>query len=297
MQVAWKGVYPAVTTQFGDNEAVDLRATMQHVEALVAAGVHGIVMLGTLGEGTSLERAEKLAVLEATVGTVAGRVPVLCGVAEYTTAQAASLASAAEAAGVDGLMVLPGMVYRSDRRETLAHMRAVARASDLPVMVYNNPVSYGVDIDPATFAELANEPSVVAIKESSEDVRRITDLRNLTGDRYRIFCGVDDIALESLLLGADGWLAGLVNAFPGETVRLWELARDGRLDEARAIYRWFMPLLHLDTNSRLVQNIKLAVAEVGWGTETVRAPRLPLVGEEREQVLSAIRRALSTRPG
>jgi 4-hydroxy-tetrahydrodipicolinate synthase len=296
MRVTWQGVFPAVTTQFGADQSLDVEATVRHLDQLLAAGVHGVVMLGTLGEGASLDADEKRALLAATVEAVAGRVPALAGVAETTTAAACRLARDAEAIGLDGLMVLPGLLYKADPRETLAHHRAVARASALPVMVYNNPVAYGVDVTPEMFAELADEPTIVAIKESSEDTRRITDLANAVGDRYVLFCGVDDIALECLLVGAQGWLAGLVDAFPRETVRLFELARDGRIEEARALYRWFMPLLHLDTHVKLVQYIKLAVAEVGWGTETVRAPRLPLVGEERERLLATIRAAIASRP-
>ncbi len=296
MQVSWQGVFPAVTTQFRADESLDVDATLAHLEQLLAAGVHGLVMLGTLGEGASLDAGEKRALLSTTVAAVGGRVPVLAGVAETTTAAACRLAADAEARGVDGLMVLPGLLYKADPIEALAHHRSVARASGLPIMVYNNPVAYGVDVTPEMFAELAEEPTIVAIKESSEDTRRIVDLRNAVGDRYLLFCGVDDIALECLLLGAEGWLAGLVDAFPAETVRLFELARAGRLEEARVLYRWFMPLLHLDTHVKLVQYIKLAVAEVGWGTETVRAPRQPLARDERQRVLATIRAAIATRP-
>jgi 4-hydroxy-tetrahydrodipicolinate synthase len=193
-------------------------------------------------------------------------------------------------------MVLPAMVYKSDARETIAHFRSVARASDLPILCYNNPISYGVDIKPAMFAELADEPTLVAIKESSDDVRRVTDLRNLLGDRYRIFSGVDDLFLESVLLGAEGWVSGLVNAFPAENRQLWQLADEGQWEAARELYRWYMPLLHLDTRIKLVQCIKLAMAEVGLGSETVRPPRLSLAGAEREEVLTIIRQALATRP-
>lgn len=296
MDVDWKGIFPALTTQFTADQELDTEATMRHAEALVEAGVHGVVMLGTLGEGTSLSPDEKRLLLAATVSAVGGWVPVIAGVAEYTTAAACALARDAEEIGVDGLMVLPGMVYRSDPRETLTHYRSVAQASDLPVMAYNNPVSYGVDITPEMFAELADQETLVAIKESSEDTRRIIDLRNAVGDRYTLFCGVDDIALEALAAGADGWLAGLVDAFPRETVRIWELMNEGKIEEAREIYRWFMPLLHLDTHPKLVQYIKLAVAEVGWGTETVRAPRLPLEGAERDRVLAIIRKGIAERP-
>ncbi len=210
----WRGVFPAVTTQFHEDESLDIAATLKHIEILLDAGVHGIIMLGTVGENCSLSRSEKRDVLRATVEQVAGKVPVLTGVAEYTTKLAGEFAAESESLGVDGLMVLPAMVYKSDPRETATHFRRVARSSGLPIMCYNNPVSYGVDISPEMFAELADEPTLVAIKESSEDVRRITDLYNVCGDRYLLFGGVDDLALESLMLGAIGWVSGLVNAFP-----------------------------------------------------------------------------------
>jgi dihydrodipicolinate synthase/N-acetylneuraminate lyase len=252
--------------------------------------------LGTVGENCSLEYGEKLQVLRAAVEQIAGRVPVLSGVAECSTALACRFAADAQEAGADGLMVLPGMVYKSDPRETMAHFRAVAAASDLPIMCYNNPVSYGVDITPAMFAELADEPKFVAIKESSENVRRITDLKNVCGERYLLFCGVDDLVLESLLLGAIGWVSGLVNAFPDENRLLWDLAMEGRYEEAVTVYRWYTPLLHLDTHPKLVQYIKLAMAELQLGPETVRVPRLPLVGQERAAIQEIIRRALQSRP-
>ena len=296
MSVDWNGVFPAAVTHFADDLAVDIAATLQHVTTMIDAGIHGIVMLGTIGENTSLEYHEKLDVLRATVEAVGGRIPVLTGVVEYTTPLACRFAADAREAGVDGLMVLPAMVYKSDPRETIAHFRTVARATELPIMCYNNPVSYGIDIKPEMFAELADEPTLVAIKESSENVRRITDLVSAVGDRYILFCGVDDLALESILLGAQGWIAGLVNAFPNENRMLWDLATSGRYDEARDIYRWYTPLLHLDTHVKLVQYIKLAVAECGLGSERVRPPRLPLVGQEREEVLGIIRRGIETRP-
>ena len=296
MSVTWRGVFPAVTTQFHSAGSLDLPGTVKHIDALMWAGVHGIIALGTVGENCSLEYGEKLEVLRAIVKQVNGRIPVLTGVAEYTTALACRFAADARKAGVNGLMVLPAMVYKSDPRETIAHYRAVAKATDLPIMVYNNPVSYGVDITPPMFAELADEQHIVAIKESSENVRRITDLKNVCGDRYTLLCGVDDLFLEAAMLGAVGWVAGLVNAFPEETVRLYELATAGRYKEAVELYRWFTPLLHLDTHVKLVQYIKLAAAECGHGTETTRAPRLPLAGKEREEVLAVVRKALATRP-
>lgn len=295
-KVEWRGVFPAATTEFHPDQSVDQAGTVAHAERMLEAGVHGLIMLGTVGENCSLGLTEKLEVLRATVAHVAGRVPVLTGVAECTTAAACRLAAEAQRAGVDGLMVLPPMVYKADSREIMEHFRAVARASDLPIMVYNNPVAYHADITPSMFAELADEPKFAAIKESSEDVRRITDLANTCGDRYLLFSGVDDLVLESVMLGAVGWVSGLVNAFPVENRLLWDLATAGSWEEARAVYRWYMPLLHLDTHTKLVQYIKLAAQECGLGSETVRAPRLPLVGEERERVLEVIRRGIATRP-
>ena len=296
MSVTWQGVFPAATTQFRSDESLDLPATLAHLDAMIEAGIDGLIMLGTVGENCSLEAVEKREILKAAVDHVAGRVPVLSGVAEYTTALACRFAADALRAGVDGLMVLPGMVYKSDTRETIAHFRAVARATELPIMVYNNPVSYNVDLKPEAFVELADEPTLVAIKESSEDPRRITDLRNAVGDRYLLFCGVDDLVLESIILGATGWVSGLVNAFPRENRLLWDLAAAGRFEEAREVYRWYTPLLHLDTHPKLVQYIKLANAECGYGTETVRGPRLTLEGAEREQILGIIRKAIASRP-
>jgi len=296
MKVSWQGVFPAATTAFRKDQAVDLAATARHLDRLVRAGVHGLVVLGTVGEIHSLEMDEKRDVLKAAVKAVAGRVPVLAGVAQNTTAQACRFARDAERLGADGLMVLPAMVYKADARETVAHFRTVARASGLPVLCYNNPPSYGVDLTPEMFEELASEKTLVAIKESSDNPRRLTDLVNLLGDRYLLFSGVDDLLLESVVLGARGWISGLVNAFPEESLLLWDLATQGCYDQALTIYRWFTPLLHLDTHPKLVQYIKLAMAETGSGTETTRAPRLPLEGAERERILRVIRRAIRTRP-
>jgi len=296
MKVTWKGVLPAITTQFRPDQSLDLAATAKHLNAMIHAGVHGVVLLGTVGENTALEYEEKLEVIREMINTVNGRIPVLTGVAEYTTALASRYARDAEALGVDGLMVLPGMVYKSDERETLAHFRGVAHSTGLPIMIYNNPVSYGVDLLPHAFAELAKEENIVAIKESSEDVRRLTDLRNTVGDRFILFGGVDDLILESIALGAEGWISGLVNAFPDENRELWDLATSGQWQKALELYRWYTPLLHLDTKVKLVQYIKLAMQETGLGTETVRAPRLPLVGAEREEILRIIRHSIDTRP-
>jgi dihydrodipicolinate synthase/N-acetylneuraminate lyase len=296
MDKNWSGVFPAATTEFARDGSLSLDATVRHLEILIAAGIHGVVMLGTVGENTSLEHEEKLDVLRAALDTCAGRIPMLTGVADYTTAKACHFARDAERLGVDGLMVLPAMVYKSDPRETMAHFRSVASSTGLPVMCYNNPVAYGVDITPEMFAAMADEPNLAAIKESSEDVRRITDLRNVTGDRYILFEGVDDLALEGIMLGATGWVSGLVNAFPRETVALWNLARAGRYAEAVHLYRWFTPLLHLDTKPKLVQYIKLADALAGTGAEYVRAPRLLLEGAERDETVRLIQRAIDTRP-
>lgn len=296
MALAWHGVIPAVCTQFRNDESLDISATLAHIDAMIAAGVHGLVMLGTVGENCSLEWSEKLELLSQTTRHVAGRVPVICGVAEYTTRQACHVAVQAANAGADGLMVLPAMVYKSDRRETVAHFRAIARATDRPMLVYNNPVTYGVDMQPATFMELADLPTVEAIKESSENPRRITDIYNSCGERFKLLCGVDDLVLESHALGACGWISGLVNAFPRESCYFWKLLMTGELAKARAIYRWYTPLLHLDTHVKLVQYIKLVAAECGYGNEMVRLPRLPLVGREREEIIALTRAAILNRP-
>jgi 4-hydroxy-tetrahydrodipicolinate synthase len=296
MKVTWKGVLPAITTQFRPDQTLDLATTAKHLDTMIHAGIHGVVLLGTVGENTALEYEEKLEVMREMIKTANGRIPVLTGVAEYTTALASRYAKDAEKLGIDGLMVLPGMVYKSDERETLAHFRTVAHATALPIMIYNNPVSYGVDLLPHAFEELAKEKNIVAIKESSEDVRRLTDLRNTVGDRFILFGGVDDLILESIALGAEGWISGLVNAFPDENRELWELATSGQWQKALELYRWYTPLLHLDTKVKLVQYIKLAMQETGLGTETTRAPRLPLVGAEREEILRIIRHSIDTRP-
>ena len=280
----WSGVFPATTTQFTRDERLDIGATQKVVAALIDDGVDGIICMGTVGENCSLSAEEKRTLMSAIRETAAGRVPVLSGVAENTTALAAAYARDAEKIGIDGLMVLPAMVYKSNRRETLHHYRNVASATGLPIMVYNNPVSYGVDITVDMFGELADVPNIVAIKESSEDTRRLTELRRAHGDRYILFGGVDDIVLECLMLGATGWVSGLTNAFPRESVALFALAKAGRYAEALAIYRWFMPLLRLDTIPTLVQCIKLAEQIMGRGSEMVRSPRLCLEGAERAWV-------------
>lgn len=296
MQINWSGVFPAATTQFNADETVNIPATLAHLEVMLEAGINGLVMLGTVGENCSLSQEEKAEVLSATVKHVNGRVPVLTGVSEYTTTQAKEFARAAQQAGVDGLMVLPPMSYKADATEIVTHIRGVAAATDLPVMVYNNPACYGVDVSAEAVADLAQVPNIVAVKEASDDPRRLTDIANLVSDDFVLFCGVDDLALESIALGAHGWISGLVNAFPQENRLMWDLATSGNFEEARKVYRWYTPLLHLDTKPKLVQYIKLAVQECGYGSELCRNPRLNLAGEEREQVLKIIRTAIATRP-
>lgn len=296
MKTTWSGVFPAVVTQLNKDQSINLEATARHLEVLMDSGVKGLVMLGSLGENTLLAPEEKRQVMEMAKQTARGRVQVLSGVAENSTALACRYASDMEKLGIDGLMVLPGMVYKSDPRETVAHFRAVAKSSGLPVLCYNNPIAYGVDITPQMFAELANEPTLVAIKESSGDPRRVTDLINLLGDRYAIFCGVDDLIYETVSLGATGWVTGLGLAFPKENQRFWDLMTGGRWDEARAMYRWYTPLLHLDAHVKFVHYVKLAVQECGLGAEWLRAPRLPLAGAERENVLATIHEGIRTRP-
>lgn len=296
MKTDWKGVFPAVTTKFNDDDSLDFAAMKHNFEAQIDAGVHGMIVSGSLGESSTLTTAEKLDVLKLAIEVSNGRIPVMSGVQERRTSDACSFVQKAGDLGADGFMVLPPMQYKSDSRETMHHFRTVAKASSKPIMVYNNPVAYAVDVTPEMFIELADEPKFVAIKESSDDVRRITDIYNAVGNRYQIFTGVDNLALESLLIGAVGWVAGLVCAFPRETVVIYELAQAGRLEEARALYRWFKPLLDLDVSTKLVQNIKLAEVMTGLGTERVRPPRLQLIGEERDHVIKVIKDALAVRP-
>jgi 4-hydroxy-tetrahydrodipicolinate synthase len=296
MKPYWQGVFPAVTTQLKKDQSLDLDATARHVEALIESGVTGLIMLGSLGENQALEPEEKRRVVEATVNVTDGRVPVLSGVAETSTAAACRYVRDCEELGADGFMLMPAMIYKGDPRETMAHFRTVAKAAGLPIMIYNNPISYGNDITPEMFDELADVKNFVALKESSGNPRRITDLHNTVGDRYAIFTGVDDLVLESAILGIDGWVAGSGIAFPRENQYIWELTRRGEWDKARAIYRWFTPLLRLDTHVKFVQYIKLAVQECGLGVEWVRAPRLPLAGNERKQILKIIHDGVAQRP-
>ena len=292
----WTGVYPAATTQFAPDLSLDLAATQGVQAALVNDGVDGLILLGTCGENNSLEPDEKRAVLAGAVEAVGGRVPLVAGVSELTTPRAIQFARDAEAAGVDALMLLPCMVYVPQLAELQAHFRAVAEATSLPIMLYNNPPAYRVNVDFATLDALADVPNIVAIKESAPDPRRFTDIVNRFGDRYTVMAGLDDIALEGLMLGASGWVSGLTSAFPQESVALVAAAAAGRWEEARAIYRWFMPLLHLDAEHDLVQSIKLAEQIMGRGSERVRMPRLPLAGERRAEVTRWVEEAAATRP-
>jgi dihydrodipicolinate synthase/N-acetylneuraminate lyase len=291
----WAGVFPAVTTQFDADLAVDLPATGAVQRALVDEGVHGLVVLGTVGENNSLSAEEKRAVLGQAVASAAGRVPVIAGVSELTTAAAVRFARDAQAAGADGLMVLPAMVYVPTGAELEAHFRAVAAATRLPIMLYNNPPAYRTTIELATLARLADVANIVALKESTPDSRRFTDVINACGERYVLFAGLDDLAFEGLALGARGWVSGLTNAFPRESLALYAALRAGDLPRARAIYRWFMPLLHLDAGHDLVQAIKLAEHGMGRGSERVRPPRRPLEGARLAEVTALIRRAAETR--
>jgi dihydrodipicolinate synthase/N-acetylneuraminate lyase len=292
----WSGVYPAATTQFDAAGNVDLAATAAVQQALVSDGVHGLVLLGTVGENNSLSADEKRAVLSGAVRALRGTVPLISGVSEYTTAGAAAYARDAERIGVSGLMVLPAMVYVPTAAELEQHFRTVAQATALPIMLYNNPPAYRVNIDLATLARLAEVPNIVALKESSPDPRRFTDVINQFAERFVLFAGLDDIAFEGLVLGAKGWVSGLTNAFPAESLALYAAIRAGDLARARTIYRWFMPLLHLDSEHDLVQSIKLAEHIMGRGSERVRAPRLPLTGARRAAVIAMVEQARATRP-
>lgn len=296
MTPTWQGVYPAATTQFKEDLSVDLGQTQRVIDNLVKDGVHGLIAMGTVGENNSLDAAEKQQVLRAVTEVVAGRVPVVTGVSEFDTRRAVAFAKDAKKNGADGLMVLPAMVYVPTAEELIFHFRSVAEATDLPVMLYNNPPAYRVNITVEVLEALRNVPNIVAIKESAPDPRRFTDIINAFGDRYTLLAGLDDVAFEGFMLGAVGWVSGLTNAFPEESIQLVDAIRAGKLDRARAIYRWFMPLLHLDAEHDLVQSIKLAEQIMGRGSERVRPPRLPLAGERRRQVIAMVERAAATRP-
>lgn len=285
-----------MTTQFKQGGALDLEATARHLEVVLASGVQGLVMLGSLGENNTLSREEKISVIKCAVEVSNGRVPVVSGVSELSTDFACDFVRAAQGAGADGFMVLPAMVYHSDERETLAHFSAVANASERPIIIYNNPIAYKVDITPVMLEELAKEEKFVAIKESSGDTRRITDLFNQVGDRFTVFAGVDDLIMECVMLGATGWIAGIGLAVPKENQLIWKLMMAGEWEKALAVYRWYTPLMHLDVGNKFVQCIKLAIQEAGLGSEWVRAPRLELAGDERAKVMKIIEQALNNRP-
>jgi len=287
---------PAVTTKFTNNDELDLQMFEVNIKAQLDAGVHGIVLGGTLGEASTLLDEEKRALTTTTVEMVKGKVPVLINIAEQSTKGAIIAAQKAEEDGALGLMMLPPMRYKAGDRETVEYFKAVANNTSLPIMIYNNPVDYKIEVTLDMFEELLKCNNIEAVKESTRDISNVTRIINRFGDRLKIMTGVDTVALESLLMGADGWIAGLVCAFPAETVAIYELQKAGRMKEAIAIYRWFLPLLELDINPKLVQNIKLAEAYTGIGTENVRAPRLPLFGEERKQVIRIIEDSLKNRP-
>jgi 4-hydroxy-tetrahydrodipicolinate synthase len=296
MGVSWTGVFPAATTQFDSNFKIDFDATRKVMSALIDDGVSGLIVCGSVGENTALRADEKREMLKLAKDVSRGRVPVVSGVAEYTTDLACEYARDAQKIGIDGLMAMPPMVYSAKPAELIAHFGTLSRASDLPIMLYNNPPAYGNDLKPEIIAKLAEFKTIAAIKESSGDTRRFVDLVNLVGDRFTLYCGLDDVVLEAIMLGAVGWVSGLSNVFPKESNELFALARAGRYDEAMSIYRWFMPLLHLDARADLVQCIKLCESMAGRGAERTRPPRLALEGAERKQVEDAMRKALATKP-
>lgn len=298
MKMNWSGVMPAITTCFDEQLEIDHEFTAKHVKWLVENGCTGIVTNGSLGEGGTLTPEEKIALWKTCVSAVGDKVPIVAAIASMTTKDAIAQAQAARDAGCSGLMVLPPYIYRGDAREMKAHITAVCAATELSCMLYNNPVAYGTDFTPGQIAEMANEiPNMHAVKESSTDVRRITAIRALTGDRLRIFVGVDDVIVEGINAGAVGWIAGLVSAFPKESVDLFDYAMKGDAEKAREIYEWFLPLLRLDTVPKFVQLIKLVQEKVGWGSARVRPPRLELVGTELEETLKIIDDAIARRPG
>lgn len=292
----WEGVFPAVTTKFTDDDKLDIPAFIKNVEVQLAAGVDAIILGGSLGESSTLSYDERTTLVEETLGFINKRVPVILNIAEQSTSGAVRMAGIAEKKGVDGLMILPPLGYKADERETTAYFRSFARSTDLPIMIYNNPIDYRILVTLDMFEDMADLKNIQAVKESTRQVSNVTRMISRFGDRFKVLTGVDTLALESLLLGAHGWVAGLVCAFPAETVAMYRLVRAGRIDEAVKLNRWFFPLLELDVHSKLVQKIKLAEVHTGLGTETVRLPRMPLIGEEREYVLRVIAEALENRP-
>ena len=296
MVITWKGVYPALTTKFTSSDTLDLDLFNKNLDAQIKAGVNGIVLGGTLGEASVLTTEEKEKLVKFAIEKIRGRIPVIINIAEGATKEAIHQATLAQQWGADGLMLLPPMRYKPDHRETVTYFKTIAAATDLPIMIYNNPVDYKVEVTLDMFEELSQSKNIVAVKESTRDVTNVTRMINRFGDRYRILCGVDTLAMEELCLGADGWVAGLVCAFPAETVAIYNLVKSGKISEAATIYRWFMPLLELDIHPKLVQYIKLAEAQVELGSEFVRPPRLVIEGEERERILKVIKEGLANRP-
>lgn len=296
MPIDWKGVFPALTTKFDKHDNLDLPAFSKNLKAQLDAGIDGIILGGTLGEASVLELEEKETLVKFCVENVHGKVPVVMNIAEGATREAVKQAQLAKKWGAEGLMLLPPMRYKTDHRETVEYFKAVATATDLPIILYNNPIDYKTEITLSMFDELAEVPTIQAVKESTRDVTNVTRMINRFDERFKLLCGVDTLAMEELLLGAHGWVAGLVCAFPAETVAIYRLIKAGKIEEAIPVYRWFMPLLELDIHPKLVQYIKLAEAQAGIGTEYVRAPRLTLVGKEREHVLNTINSALAVRP-
>jgi 4-hydroxy-tetrahydrodipicolinate synthase len=295
-QVKWKGVYPAVTTQFQADGSLNVPAFLKNVNAQVEAGVDGVIIGGSLGESSTLEPEERLELLAAALESVGRRVDVLMNIAEGSTRRAIALAQRAQSAGAHGIMLLPPMMYKPTEQEVADFFMAVASETDLPILLYNNPVDYKIEVTLPIFEQLAPYANVQAVKESTRDISNVTRMRNRFGNRYHILCGVDTLAMEELLMGADGWVAGLVDAFPRETVAIYRLIRAGRIAEALDIYRWFLPILELDISPQLVQNIKLAESMTGMGAEHVRLPRQPLRGAERERVVRILEEGLAKRP-
>jgi 4-hydroxy-tetrahydrodipicolinate synthase len=296
MRINWNGVFPALTTKFTAHDTLDLPMFGTNLDAQVDAGINGIIIGGSLGEASTLELDEKEALIKYAVEKVGKKIPVLLNIAEGSTREAVKQAALATKWGAHGLMLLPPMRYKSDHRETVTFFKTVAASTGLPIMIYNNPVDYKIEVTLQMFEELSELPNIESVKESTRDVSNVTRMINRFGDRFKLLCGVDTIATEELMMGAVGWVGGLVCAFPAETVAIYKLVKAGRIEEALEIHRWFLPLLELDLYSKLVQYIKLAETETGIGTEHVRAPRLPLIGHERERVLGVIRKALENRP-
>jgi 4-hydroxy-tetrahydrodipicolinate synthase len=295
-QARWTGIFPAVTTKFHADERIDAEGTAKHIDYQIRNGIHGLVTCGSLGEASTLTLEEKVQVADIALKASAGRIPVLANVSETSTREALRYIAACNAIGVDGFMVMPSVIYVADAREAMLNVRTMAEAAQKPVMVYNNPVAYRVDLKPEHMAELADCKWIVAIKESSDNIRRITDLRNLLGNRYQLFLGVDDLAYEGLALGCDGLLAGVGCTFPRETVALYDLMKAGQFAQALKLYQWMTPMLHLDVSTKLVQNLKLVDVVAGVSTEHMRRPRLPLIGAERQAVIDIVEKALATRP-